>query len=36
MNENLTATYSIEDNKLRLYCKERLDDDTYQSLKKGF
>ncbi len=31
--ETMRATYSPEDNKLRLYSSSRLDDETYQSLK---
>jgi len=32
-DDNLTATYSPEDNKLRLYSFYRLDDETYQRVK---
>ena len=28
-----TATYSVEDNKLRIYVPDRLDDELYQALK---
>jgi hypothetical protein len=31
----MTATYSPEDNKLRLYSLHRLDDETYQQVKKA-
>ena len=31
----MTATYSPEDNKLRLYSLHRLDDETYQRIKKA-
>jgi len=30
---NITATFSCEDNKLRIYASERLDDDIYQRVK---
>jgi len=34
IKENIsTATYSAEDNKIRLYCSERLDDELYQRVK---
>ncbi len=29
----IEATYSVEDNKLRLYCEDRLDNDLYQRVK---
>ena len=36
-NKNLTATYSLEDNKLRLYCTHRLDNETYKLVcSRGF
>lgn len=36
-HDNIDATYSPEDNKLRLYCVYRLDDETYEAVKKqGF
>ncbi|MCH9640063.1 MAG: DUF3560 domain-containing protein [Betaproteobacteria bacterium] len=34
-NNGITATYSAEDNKLRLYCASRLDDETYQVVKEN-
>ncbi len=30
---DITATYSAEDNKLRLYCASRLDDQLFQHVK---
>lgn len=33
MNNDIEATYSAEDNKLRLYCAHRLDNATYQQVK---
>ncbi len=37
MNDHFSATYSPEDNKLRLYADERLDDELYQRVKElGF
>jgi len=35
MTFQATATYSVEDNKLRLYASERLDDDIYQRVKEA-
>lgn len=32
---NYTATYSVEDNKLRLYCSERLDAETFERVKSA-
>ena len=34
-NKIADATYSPEDNKIRLYCEYRLDDDEYQKVKKA-
>jgi hypothetical protein len=33
MNATMQATYSVEDNKLRLYAEERLDAETFQKVK---
>ncbi|MGH1484710.1 MAG: DUF3560 domain-containing protein [Cellvibrionaceae bacterium] len=33
MNDAITATYSLEDNKLRIYTEEWLDDDAYKKVK---
>lgn len=33
INNQIDATYSPEDNKLRLYCRYRLDDDEYKEVK---